>query len=99
MWTPSNQIIWGDTIYSPEGQQIIWPHPYEWLLFAALAMLTGSFSLKIASISASVTVCDTFFVTTALLFGPAPASKCKVQRYQSCASSPRAEKFPAMIRA
>jgi putative nucleotidyltransferase with HDIG domain len=50
------------------------PHPYEWLLFAALAMLTGSFSLKIASISASVTVSDTFFITTALLFGPAPAT-------------------------
>ena len=49
-------------------------HPYEWLLFAALAMLTGSFSLKIASISASVTVSDTFFITTALLFGPAPAT-------------------------
>src|SRR5688500_3909582 len=49
-------------------------HPYAWLLFAALAMLTGSFSLKIASISASVTVSDTFFITTALLFGPAPAT-------------------------
>ena len=50
------------------------PHPYEWLLFAALGVLTGSFSMKIASISASVTVSDTFFITTALLFGPAPAT-------------------------
>jgi putative nucleotidyltransferase with HDIG domain len=50
------------------------PPSYEWLLFAALAMLTGSFSLKIASIAASVTVSDTFFITTALLFGPAPAT-------------------------
>ena len=50
------------------------PHPYEWLLFALLAVLTGSFSMKIASISASVTVSDTFFITTALLFGPAPAT-------------------------
>jgi putative nucleotidyltransferase with HDIG domain len=49
-------------------------HPYEWLLFALLAVLTGSFSMKIASISASVTVSDTFFITTALLFGPAPAT-------------------------
>jgi putative nucleotidyltransferase with HDIG domain len=50
------------------------PPSYEWLLFAALAMLTGSFSLKIASVAASVTVSDTFFITTALLFGPAPAT-------------------------
>src|SRR5688572_15832433 len=49
-------------------------HSYEWLLFALLAVLSGSFSMKIASISASVTVSDTFFITTALLFGPAPAT-------------------------
>jgi putative nucleotidyltransferase with HDIG domain len=49
-------------------------HPFEWLLFVALAVLTGSFSMKIASISASLTVSDTFFITTALLFGPAPAT-------------------------
>ena len=49
-------------------------HPFEWLLFAALAVLTGSFSMKIASVSASLTVNDTFLITTALLFGPAPAT-------------------------
>src|SRR5687767_3955491 len=48
--------------------------PFEWMLLALLAVLTGSFSMKIASISASVTVSDTFFITTALLFGPAPAT-------------------------
>jgi putative nucleotidyltransferase with HDIG domain len=50
------------------------PHPYEWLLFAGLAVLAGSFSMKIGSVSASITVSDTFFITTALLFGPAPAT-------------------------
>jgi putative nucleotidyltransferase with HDIG domain len=50
------------------------PHRYEWLAFAALAVLTGSFSMKIGSVSASVTIADTFFITTALLFGPAPAT-------------------------
>jgi hypothetical protein len=49
-------------------------HPFEWLLFVALATLTGSFSMKIASINASVSVSDTFFFSTALLFGPAPAT-------------------------
>ena len=50
------------------------PHSYEWLLFAALAVMTGSFSMKTGSVSASITVSDTFFITTALLFGPAPAT-------------------------
>ena len=49
-------------------------HPFEWLLFAALAIATGSFSMKIASVDASVSVSDTFFISTALLFGPAPAT-------------------------
>ncbi len=50
------------------------PHRYEWLFFAALTAMAGSFSLKIGSISARVTISDTFFITTALLFGPAPAT-------------------------
>jgi putative nucleotidyltransferase with HDIG domain len=50
------------------------PQRYEWLFFAALAVLTGSFSMKIGSVYASVTIADTFFITTALLFGPAPAT-------------------------
>ena len=50
------------------------PHRYEWLFFAALTAVAGSFSLKIGSISARVTISDTFFITTALLFGPAPAT-------------------------
>ena len=50
------------------------PHPYEWLLFAGFAVLTGSFSMKIGSVFASITVSDTFYITTALLFGAAPAT-------------------------
>ena len=135
------QIIWGTTIYDPQGQQIIWgdvdtptttrssgardgrrrsavshgqhrsnatlarhrarcsrlscrcrsparwssvrlarrgrratPHPLEWLLFAALAIATGRFTLNFASVNASISVADTFFITPALLFGPAPAT-------------------------
>src|ERR1700674_1018293 len=49
-------------------------HPYEWLLFVELAVLTGSFSMKVASVQASVTISDTFFITSALLFGQAPAT-------------------------
>src|SRR5688572_17792828 len=50
------------------------PHRWEWLIFAALTAVAGSFSLKIGAISARVTISDTFFITTALLFGPAPAT-------------------------
>jgi putative nucleotidyltransferase with HDIG domain len=50
------------------------PHPLQWLLFGALAILTGSFTLKVASIEATMSVADTFFISTAVLFGPAAAA-------------------------
>src|SRR5947209_6132455 len=50
------------------------PRPYEWILFAALAIATGSFSVKIASVVATISISDTFFITLALLFGPAAAA-------------------------
>src|SRR6478672_3014244 len=50
------------------------PHPLEWSLFALLALLTGSFTLAFASVNASITVSDAFVLTSALLFGPAPAT-------------------------
>jgi putative nucleotidyltransferase with HDIG domain len=51
------------------------PHPIQWLALAGLAMLTGLFSLTFASESANIAVHeDTFFITTALLFGPGPAT-------------------------
>ena len=50
------------------------PHPWQWFLFGVLAILTGSFTIKVASIEASISVADTFFITSAVLFGPAPAT-------------------------
>jgi len=50
------------------------PHPWQWMLFGACGILTGSFTLRIASVSASISVADTFFIATALLFGPGPAA-------------------------
>jgi len=50
------------------------PHPREWLLFALLAILTGSFTINVAAIEASISVADTFVIAAALLFGPAPAT-------------------------
>lgn len=54
------------------------PHQWEWLIFAGLAVLTGSFSMRVGTVSASVTVSDTFFIATALLFGSAPATLAEV---------------------
>ena len=50
------------------------PFPLEWSLFAALTILTGSFTMKVAAIDASISVADTFLFTSVLLFGPEPAT-------------------------
>jgi putative nucleotidyltransferase with HDIG domain len=50
------------------------PHLLEWVLFAALAMFAGTFTLTIASLNASIGVNDAFFISAGLLFGPGPAA-------------------------
>ena len=50
------------------------PHPLAWLGLVAVCLLAGSFRLKFASVSANIAIDDTFFITTALLFGPSPAA-------------------------
>ena len=41
---------------------------------AALALVAGRFPLRIPGLNATFSVSDTFFITSALLFGPAPAT-------------------------
>ena len=74
MWVLSVDVIGGLVILQSLISLQTSPHRYEWLFFALLTAVAGSFSLKIGSISARVTISDTFFITTALLFGPAPAT-------------------------
>src|SRR4051812_18892305 len=50
------------------------PHGYEWALFAALAIATGSFNINLGAADVSISVADTFFITCALLYGPAAAA-------------------------
>jgi putative nucleotidyltransferase with HDIG domain len=50
------------------------PHPVGWLVFAGLAIVAGSFKLNFATVSASISVADTFFITMAVMFGPGPAA-------------------------
>lgn len=43
----------------------------QWLILAALTLLTGSFTVRIPRINARLSVSDTFVFASALLFGPA----------------------------
>jgi putative nucleotidyltransferase with HDIG domain len=46
----------------------------EWLLFALFGVLTGSFTIRISTVEACISVADTFFIAAAVLFGPAAAT-------------------------
>jgi putative nucleotidyltransferase with HDIG domain len=48
--------------------------PSEWLVFAALALVTGSFTIKIPGLPARFSVSETFIFACVLLFGPAAAT-------------------------
>jgi putative nucleotidyltransferase with HDIG domain len=50
------------------------PTPHEWLVLAALATLTGSFTVRIPGVAARISVSDAFVFTAVLLFGPATAT-------------------------
>src|SRR5689334_2894263 len=47
------------------------PIGLEWLVLAALTLLTGSFTIKVPSITARLTVSETFVFASVLLFGTA----------------------------
>src|SRR5712691_4670835 len=55
-------------------QLVIEPVSNQWLILAALTLLTGSFSVKSPSIAARISVSDAFVFASVLLFGPAPAT-------------------------
>jgi putative nucleotidyltransferase with HDIG domain len=50
------------------------PQPLWWLLLAAMAILTGPFKVSFASIEARISVADTFYIASVILFGPGPAT-------------------------
>lgn len=47
------------------------PPEREWFLLTALTLFTGSFTVKLPSLQAKISVSDTFVFTSALLFGSA----------------------------
>jgi putative nucleotidyltransferase with HDIG domain len=56
------------------GATVGTPEPLVWLFFAALALLTGWFKQTFVSGAASISVEDTFLITSAMLLGPGPAA-------------------------
>ena len=53
---------------------IFQPVSNQWLILAALTLLTGSFSIKVPSIPARFSVSDAFVFASVLLFGPSSAT-------------------------
>ena len=51
----------------------LYAHPIgsQWLLLAGLTLLTGSFTVKVPSVNAHISVSETFVFASVLLFGPA----------------------------
>ena len=49
------------------------PFVREWMLFTILGVLAGTYAVKVPGISARISVSDTFFLASGMLFGPAPA--------------------------
>ena len=49
------------------------PFVREWTLFAVLGVLAGTYAVKVPGLNARISVSDTFFLASGMLFGPAPA--------------------------
>src|SRR5687767_5310873 len=45
------------------------PHSSEWVILAALTLLTGSFTLRMTKLAIRISVSDAFVFTAVLLFG------------------------------
>jgi putative nucleotidyltransferase with HDIG domain len=50
------------------------PNPFGWVALGALAVAAATFAIKIPRVSAFISISDTFFFASVLLFGPAPAT-------------------------
>ncbi|HUE88922.1 MAG TPA: HD domain-containing phosphohydrolase [Vicinamibacterales bacterium] len=50
------------------------PNPAGWMVLGALALAVATFAIKIPRVSAFISISDTFWFASVLLFGPAPAT-------------------------
>ena len=63
-------VIFGISVSQLSGTA----HPVEFTIFTLLALIAGRFPLKVPGVNAFFSVSDTFFVASAVLFGPAPGT-------------------------
>ena len=59
-----------DSLY----QLTVSPIPNQWLILAALTLLSGSFTVKVPKVASSISVSETFVVISVLVFGPSAAT-------------------------
>lgn len=50
------------------------PIPWQWSMLAVLTLLSGSFTVKVPGVAASLSVSDTFVFAATVLFGPSAAT-------------------------
>ncbi|MEQ1572725.1 MAG: HD domain-containing phosphohydrolase [Vicinamibacterales bacterium] len=68
-------VLGGCAAVAQSGISILQAPPsYDWLVLAALTLLTGSFTIKVPSISARISVSETFVLAAVMSFGPAAAT-------------------------
>lgn len=75
------------------------PISYHWFVLAGLTLLTGSFTVRIPTIPARLSVSETFVFAAVLLFGAAAATIIVVldTLIISLCSSPRSRKIPRVL--
>ena len=62
------------TVVASSGELMRTPPPPQWLILAALTLFTGSFSIKVPSLSARISVSEAFVIAAVLSFGPSVAT-------------------------
>jgi putative nucleotidyltransferase with HDIG domain len=50
------------------------PYPLGWVALAVLSIVASAFPVQVPGVPVYFSISDTFFITSALLFGPAPAA-------------------------
>jgi putative nucleotidyltransferase with HDIG domain len=66
-------LLGGLTIATSVTALALDPPPSEWVLFSLFGLVAGVCAVKIPGVNALVSASDTFFISSAMLFGPAPA--------------------------
>ena len=67
-------VAGGSALASSLYQLVVKPVPHEWMILAALTLLSFVFAIKVPGIPAKISVSETFVFTSVLFFGTAAAT-------------------------